>query len=161
MTSPAKTQLPIANKKAKLSLIHIAKANVGITDEAYRALLSGAAGINSAAELKHEYQFNAIMKAFERLGFKSAHRSGAKKARPQWQDAWGGTEDQRAKIEVLWKTWARHPNEKALRAFIKRITGVDHPRWLNVELARKVIISLEAMARKAAKGKEAKQCSAN
>jgi len=154
----AKTLHPITNKKAKLSLIHIAKDSVGITDEAYRALLYGCAKINSAADLEYEYQFNAIMKAFERLGFKSVRRGEGRKPRPQWTDTWGGTEDQRAKIEVMWKTYARYPNEKALRAFIKRIAGVDHPRWLNVELAQKVILALETMARKAVK-KEKGKCS--
>ena len=153
MSYPVQTPLPIINRKAKLSLIHIAKNSVGITEDAYRALLSGAAGINSAAQLEYQYQFNAIMRAFERLGFKSVQRSGSRKSRPQWQDAWGCTEEQRAKIEVMWKTWARNPSERALRAFIKRIARVDHPRWLNVELAQKVIIALEAMARKA-KSKE-------
>ena len=148
MTAAARTTHPIANKKAKLSLIHIAKDSVGITDEAYRALLYGCAKINSAADMEFEYQFNSIMKAFERLGFTSDRRGGGRKPRPQWADAWGGTEDQRAKIEVMWKTHARNPNEKALCAFIKRIAGVDHPRWLNVELAQKVIVALEAMARK-------------
>ena len=152
-----KNPLPIANKKAKLSLIHIAKASVGIDDTAYRAILSGAAGINSASQLEYRHQFNAIMRAFERLGFKSQRSGGAKKNRPQWQDVWGCSENQRAKIEVMWTTWARNPSERALRAFIKRIAGVDHPRWLNVALAQKVIIALEAMARKAAKAKEKKQ----
>jgi hypothetical protein len=145
-----KTPLPITSKKAKLSLIHIAKKDVGIGDEDYRSLLSGAAGVESAAELEYEYQFNAVMKAFENLGFKSARRGNAKtKTRPQWTDEWGGTQGQRAKIEVMWKTCARNPSDKALRIFIKRITHVDHPRFLNSVLAQKVIIALEVMMRKA------------
>ncbi|MDR0759671.1 MAG: regulatory protein GemA [Treponema sp.] len=145
-----KTPLPISNKKVKLSLIHIAKKDVGITDEDYRSLLSGAAEVESAAELEYEYQFNAVMKAFENLGFKSARRGEAgKKTRPRWTDAWGGTPNQRAKIEVMWRTCARNPADKALRVFIKRITHVDHPRFLNSVLAQKVIIALEVMMRKA------------
>jgi hypothetical protein len=145
-----RTPLPISNRKAKLSLIHIAKNSVGITDEDYRSLLSGAAGIESAAELEYEYQFNDVMKAFENLGFKSTRRGEAnKKTRPLRTDEWGGTPDQRAKIEVMWKTCARNPTDKALRIFIKRIAHVDHPRFLNVGLARKVIIALEVMMRKA------------
>jgi hypothetical protein len=154
MTASAiKTPLPLSNRKSKLSLIHIAKDSAGLTDEAYRDLLYGAAGVNSAAKLEFEYQFNAVMKAFEKLGFKSDMRR-VRKNRPRWTDAWGGTEDQRAKIEVLWQTCARNKTEKALRLFIKRITHVDHPRFLNVELARKVILALEAMARKNAVRKE-------
>jgi len=158
MTNTARNPLPITNRNTKLSLIHIAKKNSGIADDAYRILLEGAAGVNSAADIEFEYQFNAVMKAFENLGFKSTQRNGGKKPRPQWTDQWGGTEDQRAKIEVLWQNNARNKSEKALRAFIKRIAKVDHPRFLNVELARKVILALQAMARKNAK-KEEKSCS--
>jgi hypothetical protein len=159
MTNTARNPLPITNRKTKLSLIHIAKKDSGITDDAYRALLEGAAGVDSAAKIEYEYQFNAVMKAFENLGFKSTARSGGKKPRPQWTDKWGGTEDQRAKIEVLWQSCARNKTEKALRAFIKRIAKVDHPRFLNAELARKVILALEAMARKNLNRKEEKKCS--
>ena len=149
--TPARSPLPIANKQAKLAMIHIAKKAVDLPDDAYRILLDGAAGINSAAELQYEHQFNAIMKAFENLGFKSARRGAGKRFRPQWTDQWGGTPEQRAKIEVMWKAHARNKSERALRSFIKRITGVDHPRFLRVDLARNVIIALEAMARKAGK----------
>jgi hypothetical protein len=149
MIAPAATPFPISNRKTKLSLIHIAKDSVGIADDAYRILLEGAAGVDSAAKLKYEYQFNAVMKAFENLGFKSTQRSGGKNPRPHWTDEWGGTEDQRAKIEVMWQTCAHNKSEKALRAFIKRIARVDHPRFLRVDLARKVIFALEAMMQKA------------
>jgi hypothetical protein len=151
MTAPAK--LPITNRNTKLSLIHIAKKNSGIADDAYRILLEGAAGVDSAAKIEYEYQFRAVMEAFKNLGFIST-ANAEKKTRPQWTDEWGGTEDQRAKIEVLWKSCARNKSETALRAFIKRITHVDHPRFLNVQLAQKVILALEAMARKDAKKKE-------
>jgi hypothetical protein len=148
MNSTAKKMpLPISNKKGKMALIHIAKNAVEITDEDYRSLLSGAAGIGSAADLEWEYQFSAVMKAFENLGFKSSKRGG--KTRPQWSDEWGGTVGQRAKIEVMWRTCARNKTDKALRVFIKRITHVDHPRFLNAALARKVIIALEVMMKKA------------
>jgi hypothetical protein len=149
MNAVARIPLPLTNRKAKLSLIHIAKDAVGITDEDYRSLLDGAAGVNSAAFIEYEYQFNAVMKAFENLGFKSTARSGGNKPRPQWPDKWGGTENQRAKIEAMWQACARNKTERALRAFIKRIAKVDSPRWLTVQLARKVILALELMMRKA------------
>ena len=56
-----KLPLPIRNKNSKMALIHIAKNSVGITDEDYRTLLDGAAGIGSAAELEYEYQFCDII----------------------------------------------------------------------------------------------------
>ena len=161
MPNTARTQIPITNRKEKLSIIHIAKKETGIPDDAYRILLEGAAGINSAADLQYESQFNAIMNAFKNLGFKSAQPRGGKNQRPQWPDQWGSTEAQRAKIEVMWQSLARNKSEKALRAFIKRIAHVDHPRFLNAGLARKVILALEAVARKqSAKNKEGEDATA-
>jgi hypothetical protein len=138
--------LPITNKKAKLSIIHIAKKELGLTDELYRVLLYGAASINSAKELQFEYQFESVMKAFENLGFKSARR---KKNRPARSDKWRCTEAQRAKIEIMWKRCARNPTEMALRVFVHRITHVDNPAWMDVKSAQKVIFALEAMAKNA------------
>jgi hypothetical protein len=140
---------PILNRKEKLSLIHIAKKETGITDEAYRALLDGAAGIGSAAEIAFEDQFIAVMAAFEKLGFKSWKKQGKTTSRPQRPDTWGCTESQRAKIEVMWKTCARNPSDRALRAFVKRIARVDSPVFLRPHLARKVILALGDMMRKA------------
>jgi hypothetical protein len=144
-----KAPRPILNRKEKLSLIHIAKKETGITDEAYRILLEGAAGIGSAAEIAYEDQFNAVMKAFETLGFKSWKKQGKTTSRPEWPDTWGCTEDQRAKIDVMWKTCARNPSDRALRAFVKRIAHVDSPVFLRPHLARKVILALADMMRKA------------
>jgi hypothetical protein len=139
----------LVNKKKKLSLIHIAQKETGITDEAYRILLEGAAGVNSAAELVYEGQFNAVMKAFENLGFKSWKKRGKTTSRPEWPDTWGCTESQRAKIEVMWRTCARNPSERALRAFVKRIARVDSPHFLTAALARTIILALSEMMKKA------------
>jgi hypothetical protein len=49
----------------------------------------------------------------------------------------------------MWRTCARNKSDRALRSFIKRIARVDHPRFLNVFLARKVIIALGVMMQKA------------
>jgi hypothetical protein len=139
----------LLNKKAKLSLIHIAKKETGITDEAYRILLYSAAGVNSASEINFEDQFNAVMRAFGNLGFRSWKRQGKTTSRPQWPDTWGCSDDQRAKIEAMWKTCARNPSDRALQTFIKRIARVDHPAFLRPALARTVIIALNDMMRKA------------
>jgi hypothetical protein len=136
---------PLQNRKAKLSLIHLAKKAVGITEEGYRILLLDMAGVDSAAELEYEYQFSAIMQAFKNLGFKNTVRKPGEGNRPRRPDAWGSTDAQRAKIEAMWRTCARNKTDKALRAFIRRIARVDHPRFLKPELARKVIIALEVM----------------
>ena len=50
----------ITNKKGKLGLIHVARKQCGLDDAAYRALLSGAAGVESSRELEHEDQFRRV-----------------------------------------------------------------------------------------------------
>jgi hypothetical protein len=139
----------LLNRKGKLSLIHIAKKETGLSDKTYRLLLEGAAGVTSAAEITDEAQFNAIMRAFTALGFTSWKAQGKTTSCPRWSDTWGCTEGQRAKIEAMWKTCARAPTDKALRAFVKRIAHVDSPVFLRPPLARKVILALGGMMRKA------------
>lgn len=135
----------IANRNAKLRLIHIAKAACKLTDENYRDLLYGAAKITSAKDIEFEDEFNAIMECFKNLGFKSWKAQGKTNSRPKWTDKWSCTDAQRAKIEVMWQTCARNKGKKSLHAFIKRITHVDHPRFLRPALARKVILALNKM----------------
>jgi len=139
---PRTQRAMITNKKSKMALIHVAKTKTGLSDENYRALLSGAAGIDSAKDLEYEDQFQAIMESFAGLGFQSWKKEGKTTSRPRWTEDWGCTKDQRAKIEV---TCARNPDEAALRAFMRRITHVDHPRFMNAALGRKVILALEKM----------------
>jgi hypothetical protein len=82
------------------------------------------------------------MTAFAKLGFVGLKPLAT---RPHWEDSWGCTEGQRAKIEALWRSVARNKSDHALRTFIKRIAHVDSPHWLNVQLAQKVILALEKM----------------
>jgi hypothetical protein len=139
---------PIVNKKQKIALVHVAKKGVGICDEDYEYLLMGAAGIDSAKHLEYEDQFESIMWAFTRLGFKY-EKQVDKPSKPAWTDRWGCTDAQRAKIEVMWQTCARNPTEKSLRIFIKRIAKIDHPAFLRPNLAGKVINALNTMMAKA------------
>ncbi|HLD65441.1 MAG TPA: regulatory protein GemA [Pseudomonas sp.] len=59
----------MAISKAILSKIHIAKQQLGLEDETYRALLGRVCGVRSAKELTDK-QASMVLKEFERLGFK-------------------------------------------------------------------------------------------
>jgi hypothetical protein len=50
----------------RLAIIHVAKKQLGLDDEAYRAILSGA-GVASSREIATTAQFNAVMAAFTAL----------------------------------------------------------------------------------------------
>ena len=57
-----------------VKIIHIAKAKTGLDDEAYRALLWGAAGVDSASQIRTSQQYNAVMAGFANLGFQVQKR---------------------------------------------------------------------------------------
>lgn len=135
----------ITNRNAKLAVIHLARKDLGLHDDDYRALIEGAAGITSCKYLQTEQQFSAIMKAFERAGYKPKRR---KNNRPAWQDRWGCSDALRAKIEAMWRSVSRQKTDRSLKAFIKRIAHVDSPAWLNNYLAAKVIQALGVMFKK-------------
>ena len=66
------------NKKKK-AVIHIAKAQTGMTDDEYRALLSSV-GVKSSTELSCK-KFDVLMNEFERLGFRTTSASWSKSKR--------------------------------------------------------------------------------
>ncbi len=62
----------MTDRKKKLAIIHVAKKQLALTDEQYRALLFGAAGIESAGDIKTDAQHRSIMQAFRNAGFTAA-----------------------------------------------------------------------------------------
>ena len=54
-----------------VKIIHVAKNQTGLSDEQYRALLSGSCGVDSAKDIKSWAQYRAVMAAFKKLGSKS------------------------------------------------------------------------------------------
>jgi len=78
-------------KSSWLKLIHVAKRQCNLDDQSYRALLSGAAGVDSASGIESEAQFKAVMAAFDRLGF---GRNDGK--------VYSIDDDQMAKAYALW-----------------------------------------------------------
>lgn len=69
--------------KGKLAQIHIAKAQLGLSDEDYRAILARTAGVSSAKELTNR-TVGGVMFEFRRLGFqpKPAKKAGRKAPNP-------------------------------------------------------------------------------
>lgn len=69
--------------KGKLAQIHIAKAQLGLSDDEYRAILARTAGVSSAKQLTNRNVGN-VLAEFRRLGFvpKPAKKAGRKAPRP-------------------------------------------------------------------------------
>ena len=73
------------DRRRRLATIHAAKRSLGLDDDAYRSLLAGAAGVESAAELKTDRQFAQVMQGFRAAGWRGSGRlSGQWKAAYAW-----------------------------------------------------------------------------
>ena len=58
------------DRNKKLATIHIARKQLGLDNESYRALLFGAGGIESAKDITNEEQYRKILHAFKKLGYR-------------------------------------------------------------------------------------------
>lgn len=122
-----------------LAAIHVAKKQLGLDDETYRAVLLRVTGKASSAAMS-EAERGAVLEELRRQGFK-----GAKK----------GLEGPFApKLQALWiAAWnlglVRDRADAAMLAFVARQTGIQHTRFLiAAEDARKAVEALKAwMAR--------------
>lgn len=132
-----------------LSKIHVAKAQMGLSDAEYRAVLARVAGVDSAARLDERGRI-LVLAEFKRLGWtprpNSAGKDGKPSAKPHVRKVvalWGALERSGA---------LRDASRRALDAFVRRQTGIASVAWLTADDANKVIEGLKAMAARAGKG---------
>ena len=141
-------------QKKWIQVLHAAKRECGLDGEAYRALLFGACGAESARDIKTRDQYDSAITAFRNLGFrvksKTSRASGLKetdtaaKRNPAWITA-----RQEYYIRGLWDLASRKKDAASLRAMIKRIGGVEDISFLKREDAAKVILALRDITEKA------------
>jgi len=137
------------NQKSRLAIIHLAKKQLGLDDEAYRAILSGA-GVASAKDIETELQFNTVMGAFLRLGFLPSGHGSLNKHRSSIPCAPGMiSRRQEYYIKGLWSLASRVKDEKSLKRMIKRIGKVDDISFLSRRSASAVILALRDICWKA------------
>lgn len=131
------------SQKYWVRTIHTAKTKLKLSDESYRALLQGAAQINSSKEIKSWAQYDSIISAFQKLGFTLCKQKvDPQSARhPAWLSA-----KQEKYIRGLWNLVSREKSEQSLNSFVEKITGRGHVTWLLKSDAAKVINALRKMA---------------
>lgn len=119
-----------------LAKIHVAKTQLGLDDETYRALLARVAGVRSAKDL-NKRQIGAVLAEFERLGFqpKPTKKAGRKapKAAPDRQAQIGKIE---AFLAEAGRPWS-YADAMALRMF-----KVERVEWLDADQLRRMITAL-------------------
>lgn len=128
-------------RNAMLAKVHIARQQLDMPQEEYRALLERVTGRSSAADLD-DAALDRVLGEFKALGWKPTTNPAAGKrisAKPHVR-----------KIFALWGELARAHRLKegsraALVAFVERQTGVAHPDWLTATQANSVTEALKAM----------------
>ncbi len=139
---------PSANNRQRLiRLIHVAKRDLQMDDDSYRAALAKVAKKTSAADLTVP-ELERTLEYLKRCGFKVRSKSKPAKAapsRPMAQDP------EAKKIRALWLFLhelgaVQNPSEEALAAYVKRIAKVDALQWINGYQAETLIESMKKWA---------------
>ena len=145
------------NKSAAIKLVHVARRELGIDDDAWRALLRQNFQVDSSKALDIAGLYR-LVEHLKKCGFKVRHPGrtpgkgrGAARSRPlagAAQEKPGGP----AKIRALWLflhhdlALVKDPSEAALAAYVKRITGVEALQWLDGAQTYRVIETLKKWA---------------
>lgn len=146
-----------AGRNRELAVIHIAANELGLDETVYREILRRVTGQSSAARLD-ERQRRAVIKEFERLGWKGRGRGQGRRQEVE------GREGERPQALLIRSLWAgldelgalRDPSDRGLDKFAKRVAGVEAVAWLDPRQANKVIEALKSWLGRA-KGKAARE----
>jgi len=134
------------HRRSLLAKVHIAKKQLGLAEDDYRAIVFQHCGSMSAADAT-EAQLAAIVQHFGQRGFKATAKGvpgrrapavdtpSARKARALW-------------ISLHHLGAVRNPSEQALEDFAKRQLGCEQWRWSDQSLAYRLIEALKAMAKR-------------
>lgn len=125
-------------RRAEIAQIHIAKSQLGMDDDTYRAMLWSVGRVRSSSELDWRGR-KAVLDHLKRSGFKV-------QAKPQSRRLDLDAESRKAR--AIWLLLAatgelRDTSEKALAAFVKRLVGVDDLRFTTGAQVTTVIESLK------------------
>lgn len=117
---------PDDTRRRELAMIHIAKQQLGMAEESYRAILWTIGRVESAADLDWAGRKH-LLEHLKKCGFKpAAPRRAGDGALPD--------DDQSKMIRALWLELhnagtVRDPSERALNHWVKRMSGVERLAW--------------------------------
>jgi len=135
----------MALPNSKTRILHVARRQLGLDDDAYRDVLFNAAGVRSAKDLDGT-GFDLVMRRFAELGFQSTSRRKPLAARRDMASP--------AQVQLIRELWAQFTDGQGDdRSFGKWLDGrfkVSSIRFVSRDLAPKVIGALKAMVAKRA-----------
>lgn len=132
--------------RSKLAVVHVARKELRLDEDQYRALLRAECGVESAAQLD-DAMFSRLMKRFEKLGFVSTAKQQRRDRRVRRPAALITTEQQALIDQLFRKLGWDEPSRRM--GFSKRCCRKSFPQTRGD--ANRVIEGLKAiLAREAA-----------
>ena len=131
--------------------VQIGRKQLALTDDDYRAILLRVTGKDSSTKCGPS-DLEALLKEFERLGWKPTRRTKPLSAKPQIRMIYGIWKDMQPMLAV--------GGEAALRSFVEGQTksdlhpnGISAPEFLDAQQANKVVEGLKAWRARLAKAR--------
>lgn len=134
---------PDPRRRAMIAKLHLAKKQLRMDEEDYRAALERVTGQRSASDLNHR-QLETAVAEMERLGFTAAPKSGRPAAKGSFTPA--ASKARAMLISLGLMGVIRNSSEAALEAFARRQLGVDRLAWADDAQVYKLIEALKAIA---------------
>ena len=130
----------MAPTRKQLALIHVARKQLGLSDERYRGILRTVADVDSSKDLDRQ-GFELVMQTMAALGFRSDFTRGFYGRRRGM-----ATPAQVSDIRRLWGIYAANPDDgRALDKWLERTFKVSALRFATGEQADAAIRALRAM----------------
>ena len=141
-------KMPYVQGKNLIKLIHVAKRDLGMENDSYRAIIKKVTK-NRTDSTKDctALELERVISHLKKAGFKVRKPKTAqpKEARPL---ATGG---EVSKVRALWLLLheigaVKNPSESALNAYVKRVTNIEDLSWLNGDQLTILIETLKKWA---------------
>ena len=134
------------SRNKDLAKIHIAKKQLGLDDDSYRAMLQMIAGVNSAADLPMDGR-RKVLDHFRKAGFKAKKSKRACPGRPKLNQLAGIGESNLIKKIEAYLAEAKRPWNSA-QGMARHMFKVDRVQWCTPEQLSKIVAALEYDARR-------------
>jgi phage gp16-like protein len=127
------------NRKRFITLIHVAKKDLGLDEDTFRSVIEQITGERSLKELSID-QLNLVLGRLKASGFVVKPKNG--------KDLKAADDDQSRMIRHLWLLLhqageVRNPSELALAAYVEKQVRVSALQFLSTDNASKVIERLK------------------
>lgn len=127
------------NKAHLIKLIHIAKSKLAMDEDTYRLMLQGIGNKSSTTQMTIS-ELEAVLEHLKSRGFKVVPNKAGSMGKANTEQA--------QKIRALWLNLyeiggIKDPSEYALSRYVKRIVGIDHLKWIDINQGIKLIETLK------------------